>query len=60
MADPPPYPGMPRWAKAQGVLLLIFLLLILAMVAPMLLGLHGAHGPMSHGSARPSPPERPL
>jgi hypothetical protein len=48
--EPPRYPGVPRWAKVQGLLLLTFLLIMLAMVAPMLLGLNvGGHGPGMHG-----------
>ena len=59
MPEQPRYPGVPRWAKVQGVLLFLFLLIILAMVAPMLLGLEiGGHGPAMHGPDGPPPQER--
>ncbi len=42
MADPSAYPAMPRWAKLQGTLVAVLLLLVLAMAAG-LTG-HGAAG----------------
>lgn len=42
MADPSAYPGMPRWAKLQGILVAVLLLLTLGMAAG-LTG-HGAAG----------------
>ncbi len=28
MADPPPYPGTPRWVKVSGIVVGVFVLLI--------------------------------
>lgn len=42
MADPSAYPGMPRWARLQGTLAAVLVLLVLAMAAG-LTG-HGAPG----------------
>lgn len=47
MADPPPYPGMPRWAKLQGIFVAVLLLLIIAM-STGLLGMGGG----GHGEAK--------
>ena len=45
MADPPPYPGMPRWVKVFGIVVLV---LVLLFVARMFIG-GGEHGPGRHG-----------
>ena len=44
MADPPPYPGTPRWVKVFGAIATIVVLLI---VARMFIG-GGEHGPGRH------------
>ena len=50
MADPPPYPGAPRWVKLSaiigGILVLLFAVIMFA-------GVGGPHGPGRH---MPSPP----
>jgi hypothetical protein len=43
MADPPPYPGIPRWVKVFGI---IFMVVVLLVVARILIG--GEHGPGRH------------
>lgn len=43
MADPPPYPGTPRWVKVFGIIVLV---LVLLLVARVLIG--GGHGPGRH------------
>jgi hypothetical protein len=46
MADPPPYPGAPRWVKVSGIiggaLVLFAVILVLAGGGP------GRHGPGRH------------
>lgn len=44
MADPPPFPGRPRWVKAA---LLIAALVVVLLVLLMVLG-EGRHGPGRH------------
>ena len=44
MADPPPYPGAPRWVKVFGIIVIVVVLLI---VARMFIG-GGEHGPGRH------------
>ena len=44
MADPPPYPGAPRWVKVFGIIVIVVVLLVVAM---MLIG-GGEHGPARH------------
>ena len=49
MADPPSYPGTPRWVKALGIIVVVLLV-----VAAMFIG-GGGHGPGRHapsGDAR--------
>jgi hypothetical protein len=41
MADPPPYPGTPRWVKVFGIIVIVAVLLVVAM---MFIG-GGEHGP---------------
>ena len=43
MADPPPYPGTPRWVKVFGIIVIVAVLLV---VATMFIG--GEHGPGRH------------
>ncbi len=43
MADPPPYPGTPRWVKVFGIIVIVVVLLVVAM---MFIG--GEHGPGRH------------
>ena len=54
MADPPPYPGAPRWVKALGIVVIVVVLLV---AAGMFIG--GEHGPGRHspsGDAGGLPP----
>jgi hypothetical protein len=44
MADPPPYPGTPRWVKVFGIIVIVAVLLVVAM---MFIG-GGEHGPGRH------------
>ena len=44
MADPPPYPGTPRWVKVFGIVVAVLLVLV---VARMFVG-GGEHGPGRH------------
>ena len=44
MADPPPYPGTPRWVKVFGIIVIVVVLLV---VAVMFIG-GGEHGPGRH------------
>jgi hypothetical protein len=43
MADPPPYPGTPRWVKVFGIIVIVLVLLVVAL---MFIG--GEHGPGRH------------
>jgi hypothetical protein len=55
MADPPPYPGPPRWVKAIGIVVLVLALIVLVLIV---LGIGGPHGPGRHdvsGGARNAP-----
>ena len=45
MADPPPYPGMPRWLKVSGIIIIV---LVLLGVVIILAGVGGQHGPARH------------
>ncbi|TIS69601.1 MAG: hypothetical protein E5W92_01515 [Mesorhizobium sp.] len=45
MADPPPYPGAPRWVKVTGSIAIVLVLLIIAVVFT---GVGGPHGPGRH------------
>ena len=45
MADPPPYPGTPRWVKVSGLIALVLVLLVGIM---LLAGVGGGHGPGRH------------
>ena len=44
-ADPPPYPGAPRWVKVLGLLILVVVLLI---VVVFVTSVAGPHGPWRH------------
>lgn len=46
MADMPPYPGAPRWAKLSAIVTAILAALLAAMLATGA----GGHGPAAHGS----------
>ena len=46
MADPPPYPGTPRWVKVLGIIVIALVVLVVAM---MFIG--GEHGPGRHTSS---------
>lgn len=43
MANPPPYPGMPRWVKVFGIIIIVLVLLLVIMLL-----LPGDHGPGRH------------
>ncbi len=43
MANRPPYPGVPRWVKVFGIIVIVVVLLV---VARMFIG--GEHGPGRH------------
>ena len=45
MADPPPYPGAPRWVKASAIILIVVVLLFGGL---KLFGVGGEHGPGRH------------
>ena len=45
MAEPPPYPGMPRWLKVSGIIVVVLVLLV---VVIMVTGVGGQHGPSRH------------
>jgi hypothetical protein len=45
MADPPPYPGAPRWVKFSGIIAIILVLLV---IAALFTGVGGPHGPGRH------------
>ncbi|TIL46564.1 MAG: hypothetical protein E5Y86_06355 [Mesorhizobium sp.] len=49
MADPPPYPGAPRWVKVSGIIAIILVLLVMTAIFT---GVGGPHGPGRH---MPSP-----
>lgn len=43
MADRPTYPGIPRWAKLQGIFAAILILIVIAMSTGLIgMGGHGA------------------
>jgi hypothetical protein len=44
MADPPPYPGIPRWVKVFGIIVIVLVLLV---VITIFIG-GGKHGPGRH------------
>lgn len=45
MADLPPYPGAPRWAKLLGIIAIGLALLVVIVI---LTGVGGPHGPGRH------------
>lgn len=45
MADPPPYPGTPRWVKVSGIVVGLLTLLVAIVVV---VGVAGPHGPGRH------------
>ena len=47
MADPPPYPGTPRWVKVFGIIVIALVLLVVTM---MFIG-GGKHGPGRHAAS---------
>lgn len=52
MADPPPYPGTPRWVKIFGIIALAVVLLFFILLFTKGLG---GHGPGRHMSSGGSP-----
>ena len=51
-ADPSPYPGMPRWVKLFGIIVVALVLLMLFVI---LAGIGGPHGPGRHLPSSGSP-----
>lgn len=45
MADLPPYPGIPRWVKVSGIIVIVLVLLVAII---MVTGIGGEHGPGRH------------
>lgn len=45
MAEPPSYPGTPRWVKVFAILVVVLVLLLGGL---MLFGVGGEHGPGRH------------
>lgn len=45
MADPPAYPGVPRWVKMSAIIAIVSIVLITMM---MLSGIGGPHSPGRH------------
>ncbi|WP_292211552.1 hypothetical protein [Mesorhizobium sp.] len=41
MADPPDYPGTPRWVKVSGIIVVL-------VIAALFTGVGGPHGPGRH------------
>lgn len=52
-AAPPPYPGMPRWVKMSGTVVIVVALLIAFILAT---GVGGNHGPGRHGGGSETSP----
>ena len=52
MADPPPYPGTPRWVKVFGIVAIVLALLFVVMVFTDLGGRHGPGRHLPSGDAR--------
>jgi hypothetical protein len=47
MADPPAYPGVPRWVKVSGIICAV---LVVCVVVVLLVGSSDRHGPGRHAS----------
>ena len=45
MADPPPYPGAPRWVTVAGIIVIALVLLVVILLVT---GIGGPHGPGRH------------
>lgn len=52
MTDQPSYPGLPRWVKISGIVVLVLVMLVAIIVAFDIGGQHGPDqfGPGRHGS----------
>lgn len=48
MADPPPYPGTPRWVKLSAIAVGALILLVVVL---LFTGVAGRHGPGRHMSS---------
>ncbi len=48
MADRPPYPGIPRWVKVSGIIVIVLVLLVVIMLVT---GVGGSHGPGRHATS---------
>jgi hypothetical protein len=45
MAQPPSYPGTPRWVKVSGIIAIVVVLLVIVV---LFTGVGGPHGPSRH------------
>lgn len=54
MANPPPYPGIPRWVKVSGIIVIVVALLVIVLL--ILGGGPGGHGPRLHSGGGVTPP----
>ncbi len=52
MADQPSYPGIPRWLKISGIIVIILVLLVVVIFA---FDIGGEHGPNQFGPGRHGP-----
>jgi hypothetical protein len=50
MADPSPYPGVPRWVKISGIVCAVLVLIVVILI---LFGDPGRHGPGRHMGSSP-------
>jgi hypothetical protein len=52
MAEPPPYPGVPRWVKVFGTIVLVVVLLFVIVLVTRGPGGHGPGRHMTSGQQR--------
>jgi hypothetical protein len=48
MADQPPYPGIPRWVKVSGIIVIVLIVLVVVL---LVIGLGSDHGPGRHSAS---------
>jgi len=53
MADRPSYPGIPRWLKVSGIVIIVLVLLVVVIVR--FTGIGGPHGPEQFGPGQHAP-----
>lgn len=53
MANPAPYPAIPRWVKISGVISAVLLLCVIVL---MFVGEPGSHGPWRHMGSQVTEP----